>query len=67
MRIYPPTQNIIKEINSIIFNYLWLNYPYEQLARKKLIAEKQEGEINMMDIESKFNTCYVEKTKFLQI
>ena len=67
MRIYPPTQNIIKEINSIIFNYLWLNYPYEQLARKKLIAEKQEGEINMMDIERKFNTCYVEKTKFLQI
>ena len=64
-RIFPPTQNIIKEINSVIFNYLWLNYPYEQLARKKLIAEKQERGISMIDIENKFNTCFVEKIKFL--
>ena len=64
-RIFPPTQNIIKEINSVIFNYLWLNYPYKQLARKKLIAEKQKGGISMIDIESKFSTCFVEKIKFL--
>ena len=66
-RIYPPTPNIIKEINNIIFKYLWQNYPYKQLARKKLIAEKQEGGITMIDIESKFDTCFVEKIKYLTI
>ena len=64
-RIYPPTPNIIKEINNIIFKYLWQNHPHEQLARKKLIAEKHEGGITMIDIESKFDTCFVEKIKFL--
>ena len=64
-RIYPPTSKIIKEINGIIFNYLWLNSPYEQLSRKKLIAEKQEGGITMIDIESKFDICFVEKIEYL--
>ena len=44
---------------------MWQNYPYEQLARKKLIAEKQEVGITMIDIESKFDTCFVEKIKYL--
>ena len=64
-RIFPPTSNIIKEINSLLFKYLWQNYPFEQLARKKLIAEKHEGGISMMDIESKFDTCFVEKIRYL--
>ena len=64
-RIYQPTHNIIKVINSIIFKYLWQNCPYEQLARKKLIAEKHEGGIAMIDVESKFDTCFVEKIRYL--
>ena len=44
-RIYLPTADIIKEINNILFKYLWQNYPYEQLARKKLTAETQEAMI----------------------
>ena len=64
-RIYRPTTKIIKEINQILYKFLWTKHPIEQLSRSKLIAEIKEGGIKMIDIESKINTCYVEKIKYL--
>ena len=64
-RIHKPTEKIEKDLNQILFKFLWSNDPIEQLSRKKLISEYKEGGIKMIDITSKFETCYVEKIKYL--
>ena len=34
-RLVIPSEKITKEINQILFKFLWNNYPIEQLSRKK--------------------------------
>ena len=64
-RIYKPSEKIEKDLNQILYKFLWSNDPIEQLSRKKLISEYKEGGIKMTDITSKLETCYVEKIKYL--
>ena len=44
----------VSEINSILFKFLWPNK--ESLKRKTLILPMEEGGLNMVDIESFFNS-----------
>ena len=64
-RLIIPSEKITKEINQILFKFLWNNYSIEQLSRKKLIAEYKDGGITMVDLQSKIDTCFVEKIKYL--
>ena len=64
-RIYIPSKQIIKELNSLIYSFLWYPNCIEQLSRKKLIADREKGGINLIDIKSKMETCRVEKAKAL--
>ena len=44
----------VSEINSILYKFLWPNK--ECLKRKTLILPMEEGGLNMVDIESFFNS-----------
>ena len=62
-RIYIPSKQIIKELNSLVYSFLWYPNCIEQLVRKKLIADRDKGGINLIDIQSKIETCRVKKRK----
>lgn len=48
-------ENIVKNINSIIYRYLW-NSKRDKIARKPLIGNYEEGGIQMCDVESLFQS-----------
>ena len=64
-KILIPPPEILKQINTILYKFLWHPNPIENLSRKKLIAHKDQGGIAMIDLNSKFETCRIEKIKHL--
>jgi len=66
-KIIAPPQNIINEINCLIFKFLWHPNPIENISRKKFITNLNQGGLNMLCIDTKFKTCRVERIKELII
>ena len=64
-RIYTPPNNVMKEINSLIYSFIWHPNTIEGMARKKLIADRDKGGINLIDLESKMKTCRLDKIRDL--
>ena len=62
--LIPPIKTL-KEINAILFKFLWYPNRIENMARSKLIADLNQGGFNMIDLVSKCETCRVEKIKEL--
>ena len=48
-----PPPNFIKEINKLIYNYLWGSR--DRIKRNTLIGRVKSGGIGIVDIETKFN------------
>lgn len=60
---FPPAS--IKEIQSLIFKFLWHPAKIEAIARTKLQLPWNNGGINMVNVQAKIRSCQVEKMKSL--
>ena len=49
-RVYPPTNDVIRKINKIIFGYIW-NKKHEPIARESLFQPLQKGGIGLLSLE----------------
>lgn len=65
-RIIMPTCDHVKQINKILFNFLWYPSVVENLQREKTYPSYKEGGINMIDIDSKFKTCRLDRIQQLR-
>ena len=64
-KILIPPQNVVNQINSLMYRFLWHPNWIENIKRTKLTANTEQGGINMINIKAKFDTCRVEKIQEL--
>ena len=61
-----PNEDIMKDINSILFNFLWDGKP-DKIKRRTVIADYKEGGIRMPDIKSRIKTIKIMWIKRLKM
>ena len=55
----------IKQIDDLLYQFLWFPEKYELMNREKLIAKCNDGGINMADFNSKYKAALLFKLKFI--